>query len=224
MTTIVPERITVTIDAPEVGTPLAADEALRQFLDIFELLTAAGGVDASPVLWKLVDISKRNPVTMVAEAVSRLAGFPIEDVARREKAVLSEAIIDLTTRRRVPRWMDKSARLRAQSLFNRNTLTIGRTNINFAIPDQLDATIVEHSAKAAVSTLQVYEQSLEPIDRSRTEVGSVEAYVISAETHYGHPALRVKERLSGAEIVCVLLDELVESVGIEHNWAEVWKN
>jgi len=229
VTDTVPERITVTIDSPGAGAPLAADDALRQFLDLFELLTAAGGTEASPVLWKLVDISKRNPVTMIAEAVSKVPGLPIETIAtraRREKERLAEAITDLTSRQRVPRWMDRSARLRAQSLFKRNSEGIGRTSIRlFDGQDRPEATIVDLNARAAVTTLQRFEESLaESKERLRTEIGSIEGYIVSLETYYGHPAVRVKERLSSEEIVCVLPDEMAESTGIEHNWNEVWKS
>ena len=167
-----------------------------------------------------------SPVKMVAEAVSKVPGVSVEAIARREKAALSEAVAELTTRRRVPRWMDKSARNRALSLFKRNTSGIGKTNIKFALRDRADATIVDRTAREAVRTLENYERDLAEsvADKSRIEVGSIEANFLSGDPHYGRPAIRVKDRLTGTEIVCVLSDELAEQAGVEHNLWDIWKN
>lgn len=56
----------------------------------------------------------------------------------------------------------------------------------------------------------------------RTEFGSIEGEIADATTHYGAPAIRIRERLTSAEVICVLPRDLADTVGREHNWLEIW--
>jgi hypothetical protein len=154
-----------------------------------------------------------------------VAGFAAEPIARIEKDSLAVSIDQLTISRRVPEWMDSSARSRALALFKRNVNGIGRTDIKFSDSAPL-TTIVESKARIAVSTLEDYDNYNHGIDAdfSRSEIGSIEGDVISAIPYYGHPAFFVKERLTGIEVPCVIPDELESKIGLEHNWSEVWSN
>lgn len=60
-------------------------------------------------------------------------------------------------------------------------------------------------------------------DLTRTETGSIEGQVLEAMTFYGRPALRIRERITGAEVVCVFAEELAERIGREHKWHNVWR-
>lgn len=58
---------------------------------------------------------------------------------------------------------------------------------------------------------------------ARTEFGSIEGQVTDTTTFYGHPAVRIRERISGADVLCVLSATLAERVGVERNWSDVWR-
>jgi hypothetical protein len=224
VTTTTPEKITVTLDAPGVGMPLAADDAMRQFLDIFEMLKSAGGDEASPVLWELVGASMNSPITIVCQAVAKTPGVDIEKIAHREKAVLSQSLSELITTHRVPRWMDGNVRARAKNLFRRNTNGIGRTNIQFDDEPKKSTVIVESAARAVLSILETYERELiETEDKSRREVGSIDGIVTKAATFYGRPAVFVLDRITGTEIPCILSDDMIVTTATEHSWAEVYR-
>ena len=40
---------------------------------------------------------------------------------------------------------------------------------------------------------------------------------------HSRPALKVIERLSGREVVCVLTDDPARKIGQDHHWSEVWQ-
>ena len=66
-----PERVTISIvsSAGEDG-PLTVDDATRQILDFFEMLSAAGGEDGKLISWRLVSVSMRSPLSVTAEPFS----------------------------------------------------------------------------------------------------------------------------------------------------------
>jgi len=130
VTGMAPERITVTITS-SIGedAPLTVNDAMRQILDFFGLLSAAGGDEASLIAWQLVDISMHSPLRATAEAVPTTPGVIVEPIARREKFALAVSIEALVTKSAIPSWMDRPARDRAKALFARNTNGIGRTDI-----------------------------------------------------------------------------------------------
>jgi hypothetical protein len=223
---MVPERVTISIiSAAGEDAPLTVDDATRQILDFFEMLTAAGGEEGKLISWQLVSVSMQSPLSVTAEPFSDVPGTPGNEIARREKASLAASLEELTTRRRVPTSMPRPARQRAKSFFERNTKRIGRTDIKF---DEHSPPLIiqERTALAATSALEAAaadEAAPPSLDLTRTEVGSVEGYVIEAARFYGRPAARIRERITGAEVVCIMSDELAERIGPEHNWRDVWQ-
>jgi hypothetical protein len=216
-----PERVTVTIQSSTgEAAPLTVRDAMRQLLDFFDLLSAAGGEEGKLVSWRLVDVSMASPLSATAEAFSDIPGILAETVARREKSKVSHLFSEVTERGQVPEWMDDATRAKARSFFNRNLNGIGRTAIKFDDRAPL-VVVVERSARAAIAAFETAER-LETEDLSRSEIGSVEGNVIRLETYHGQPTLRIQERLHGTSIPCVLSAALAASIGHQHDWAEVW--
>jgi len=217
------ERVTVTIrpSAGEAGL-LRVQDAMHQILDFFDLLSAAGGEDSKAVSWRLVDVSMASPLTATAEAFSDVPGVQAEMIARREKGRLVTSIREITESRRIPAWMDSSARAKARALFNRNLNEIGRTDIKF--DEQTPITIIsERSARTALVVLDSPDKAQHgEDDLSRSEMGSVEGSIIRLETYHGRPSIRLAERVTDKEISCILSPSLAQQIGPQHNWTEVW--
>jgi hypothetical protein len=218
-----PERVTISI-ASSAGedAPLTVEDATRQILDFFEILTAAAGDDGKLISWRLVSISMESPISVTAESFSDIPGVPVNEIARREKAALAKSIEDLTAKRPPPSRMRRAVRQHARAFFERNTRSIGRTVI------RLDDTeppivIVDRTARAAVSALEAVSPPSDTSDLSRTEVGSIEGYVTQAFTSYGRPAVGIRELLTNTTVSCVFSEELAERIGVEHNWRDVWR-
>ena len=220
-----PERVTVTISSSAgENEPLIVADAMRQLLDFFELLSSAGGSEGESIDWQLVEISMNSPLKATAQAVAKVPGVLAAPIARREKAAVRYSL-NQAIHSRAPDWADAGVRNRAKSLFTRNTSTIGRTSIQFET-DAPPTTINQVVARQVLSRIEDYEkeQIKKVEDQTRTEYGSIEAVVIELIKHYNHPALRVRERLTGDEVVCVVSPELAEVYGPQHNWSEVWSS
>jgi hypothetical protein len=228
VTKMASERVTVTVES-SIGesAPLTVEDAMRQILDFFELLDAAGGDRASTIVWTLVAISMKSPLQATAEAVSAYPGVVAEDIARQEKATLSAAIHEMTDLQQVPQWMAPADRDRARRMFLRNTNGIGKTSIRF--DEDKPLTVIEPKrANSAVITLEQFEyMELAPrveIDLSRDEYGSIEGFVLSEAPFRGQPAIRLRERLSGTELWCVFSPQVAGRAGRSHSWEDSWSN
>ena len=220
--TMVPEQVTVTIRSSAGGeAPLTVQDAMRQILDFFDLLSAAGGEDGKAVSWRLVAVSMASPLSATAQAFSDAPGILAEIVARQEKDQLSQLFHEVTEKGRVPEWMDYVTRVKARAFFNRNLNGIGRTDIKFDEEAPLTV-IVERSARAAISAFERSERAEAEDDLSRAEIGSVEGKIIRLDTYHGQPAIRLQERLQGWQFPCVLSPSLADQIGHQHDWAEVW--
>jgi hypothetical protein len=220
-----PERVTLTIrSSAGEDAPLTVDDATRQILDFFDLLSASGGPEGALVSWRLVSISMKSPLSLTAEPFSDVPGIPVQVVARREKMALAESIREMTTMGHVPEWMDRPARQRARAFFGRHARSIGRTDVLLE-DDSPPIIIVPRNAEIAESALakEPAREESTTSDLARVEMGSIEGQVLETTTYYGHPAVRIRERITGAEVLCVLSAELAERVGVERNWRDVWQ-
>jgi hypothetical protein len=216
-----PERVTVTIrSSTGEEAPLTVQDAMRQLLDFFDLLSAAGGEEGKVISWRLVEVSMASPLSATAEAFSDVPGILAQTIARQEKDQVSQLFREITEQGQVPQWMDDATRTKARAFFNRNLNGIGRTDIKFDDRAPL-VIVVERSARAAIAAFETADR-FETEDLSRSEMGSVEGNVIRLETYHGQPALRIQERLHGTQIPCVLSAALAENIGHHHDWAEVW--
>jgi hypothetical protein len=221
---MVPERVTLTIrSSAGEDAPLTVDDATRQILDFFEMLSASGGPEGTRVSWRLVDISMKSPLKLTAEPFSDDPGIPVQAVARREKRALAESFREMTTVGRVPDWMDRPVRRRAQSFFARHTRSIGRTDV---LLDESAPPIIIIPQNAAIAETALAKEPADPPparNLTRTEIGSIDGQVTDTTTYYGHPAVRIRERVTEADVVCVLSASLAERVGVQHNWRDVWQ-
>lgn len=224
MTAMAPEKITVTITS-SIGedAPLTVSDAMSQILDFFELLSAAGGDQASLIDWQLVDVAMQSPLRATAEAIPKMPGVATEPIARREKVALESSFERMVVRGEVPEWMNDAARSRAKALFGRNMNGIGRMDIQF-YEDAPLTRIDQRQARIAVEAIENVEKASTEADLSRVEMGSLEGDVLLTGPYRGQPAIQLRERLSGLDVWCVFAPELAKQVGPQHSWEETWRN
>lgn len=216
------ERVTIQVES-NIGEdgPLTVMDTLHQFMDAFELLAAAVAQEAGgeKIKWRLEKLSKNSPATAVAVAYSVDPAVVVGPLVYHGKRRLSSAIEGLGSGDVAPWLRDKSAL--AKSLFRRNLNGIGRTIFDFD-DDAPRTVLVEKNARRALKSIETYESKKDEEDRSRSEFGSLDAYVAEAKTYHGRPAIYVKDRLSGRIVPCVLNDRLAEQVGQTHSWQDAW--
>jgi hypothetical protein len=167
--------ITVRSNLGEDG-PLAVQDALRQILDYFDLLSIAQGEsDRHRVTWHLVSIAMASPLTAVAEAVALEPGVPVAAISRLARERVGSGIASVAERGLIPAWMDEEAQEKTRGILARNLDGLGRTDLHLDRDSPVIA-IVERTARAGLLALDraaLDRQSNEP-DLSRTELGSIE--------------------------------------------------
>lgn len=215
-------RVTIEVES-NIGEdgPLTVTDTLHQFLDAFELLSASAAQesDGKKIKWRLVSLSKNSPARAIGEAYSDDPSIPIGPVVRRAKIRLSDGFKELAAGNVVP-WVERSSHT-AKALFRRNLNGVGRTIFDLG-SDAPRAVVVEKTARFALKSIERFEGDRQQEDKSRSEFGSIDAYVAEAKTWHGRPALYVRERLSNKIVPCVLSEAAAQAVGPTHSWADAW--
>lgn len=216
-------RVTIEVESNIGGDgPLTVNDALQQFLDAFEMLSAAAAQeqDGKKIKWRLISMSKNSPARATAEAYSDDPSIPLHAVMFRAKVRAQEGLSELVNGNVVP-WVGASAQS-AKSLFKRNLNGIGRTIFDFG-ETAPRAYIVEKLARSGLRAIERFEANREQLDdKSHSEFGSIDAHVSEAKTWKGQPALYVRERLSNKVVPCVLSDSAAAVAGPSHSWSDAW--
>lgn len=210
------ERMTVVIVPQDGGGDgLTVEDAMRQVLDVFELLAADGNANGQ-VVWRLLEATTNSPFRVVAEATPSTPGADIDAIAKQQKREFSENISSLRKGRIPAAWSTGERRKRATSLFKR-TRSIAKTIIGDPIDNPIevtraDADIAEHTLSAVP----------EHFEKPRDQIGSVDGFLIQVGTHYGKPAIQIRDRKSGLEMWCQIPEQFRSLIATEANFDDVW--
>jgi len=124
---LAPGQVSITVRSSlgENG-PLAVQEALRQVLDYFDLLSLAHGPDGrQSIRWNLVAVTTASPLTAVGGAVASEPGIPVAATSRLARERVGTGLASIAERGLVPEWMDGEAQEKARGLLLRNLGGIG---------------------------------------------------------------------------------------------------
>ncbi|MGE3142595.1 MAG: hypothetical protein AB7L65_04695 [Hyphomonadaceae bacterium] len=205
---------------------LSVADAMQQVLDYFALLAKAEARDPTSdlrVIWRLESASTNSPLTIEATPVSSSPEFPVDRQAAQAKFALATGLKQLLQAETKPAWIDDEAEGIVHRILARNMNGIGKTEF-FPSSDQAPLVVDARTALRAENFLQVVAatEAAKVVDLTRREHGSIEGYVSTVTTHYGKPAITLRERLSRREVKCVLSGASAEKIGREHNWTEAW--
>jgi hypothetical protein len=212
----VPERIKITV-RPSGAHPdvLTIEDAMRQVLDIFEMLEDAPGVE-----WKLVTASTNSPLQVVAEAISFESSVDVTVVARTQKQNLAKSLREIA-RGESP--SDPAFKTNiAKRLLSRNLNGVGATELDFEIGEPI--VVTPRVAEEAIAALG--KKPSEFFDRvvTREEVGSIEGTLSYVGTHYNRPAVRIVAAHGQGAIWCWLSDELQAEFQDKATYRDVWQH
>ncbi len=226
--TKIPETVTIVVHPSGTDADnLTVADAMQQVLDTFELLSKAEVKDDSlgaSVVWRLERASTNSPFTVEATPVSSNPEISIDRQALNTIHAFQEGINSILHAKGKPQWIDQESEGTLKRILARNLNGIGRTDIFSGYHDA--PTSIDHrSARRAQNYLEVLaaEEALKVEDLTRKEYGSIEGHVTDATTWHGRPAFRMRARLSGKELICILSKAEAASIGEEHNWSEVFK-
>jgi hypothetical protein len=217
----VAEKVKVTIRAsgahPDV---LTVQDAMRQVLDIFELLTADYH---SGVEWKLVSATTNSPFHLEGEATSFEPAVDVSVIARAQKISVGAGLRSLSNGR-PPRDWDNKRLSTAKRLFNRNLNGVGSTAIDFEIGTE-PILITPTRAREAILVLETKAPNqLYELPNIREEIGSVEGTLSELSTYYNSPAVRIVDARTHQWIWCRLSDELQSEFEDKTKFSDIWSH
>lgn len=210
---------------------LTVADALRQVLDIIELLDLSDTADAGAAdetVWRLSYATTNSPFEIGAEATSKDPTLSVSAKARLTKvavrAMLGELLGESVANERSNTLaLGSKEEAVISRILARNLNGIGRTDLDFG--DNITPATIVHAnaavAKNAIEKARLLRDSLKP-DLTRTEYGSFEGEIVSAGMHHNNPATVIRHRLTGEKVTCVFPTEIAYRIGSQHNWHEVW--
>jgi hypothetical protein len=197
---------------------LTIRDAVDQVRDVFELAES----DDPSVAWKLVSATTNSPLTIVAELVavepniSPVALAALADARTRE---LREGFDALERGAIIPSWARGRKANTLKRLLNRSLNGIGRTDVQINNEPERE-TITPQTAQRALRAMDAAPE----IDRARAEVGSIDGEYVEIGTHYAHPAIKLKERKTGADIWCWVSEGDLERFSERVKAVDVWRH
>ena len=221
------EFVTITVHpSVQEGESLTVHDAMQQVLDVINLLEQAADAavtDGPKIVWRLHSATTNSPFSVRAEGASSDPSVSVAIRAIQAKRVVARSLAALTTDEPPPAWMNTPALKTAKRVADRNLNGIGKTEID-SEGDAERITLVPYNARTASNGIAraLLEEGLLEVDQSHTEYGSAEGVVLAATTYYRHPAIYLKERLSGDRVICVFTSEAAQEAGSKNSLDVVW--
>jgi hypothetical protein len=210
------DRMTVVIQGRD---GITVEDAMRQVLDTFDLVSRADPDSINSIKWDLVSATTNSPLTIVAEAKPVHRGTDVRRIAARQKAQFRRCVLELREGRVPSAWNSTEDRKKAKSWLRRTKDSVKATIVE---TDDEDAAI-EVTALDAVAAENALELPPYPT-KFKDQLGSIEGFLTSVETHYHKPAIRVRDRKSGASVLCIVPEEfrakIASAAGLEDIWRE----
>lgn len=217
------ELVTLVVRAPAAHPEvLSVQDAMRQVLDFFDLLTPED--QARPgLVWNLAFASTNSPLKVIGEAASLDPSVDVSVIAKTQRQVVAEQLRALASGRRPARTISKRKRDTYRRIFSRNTNGIGQTDAilgNSIVPILITPAVAVTGIGALAEEREIDALVLE--DRSREEIGSIEGQLLDVGTDYNQPAILIRERKTGSEIWCRVDASVKHKISEEARFEDVW--
>ncbi len=177
------------------------------------------------VVWKLVSVSMNSPFGATAEAISYDPIINIDEAAGRQKSKLKRGMESVLKGVIPEEWTSDEGRKIVDRVLSRNKDGIGKTCI--IVDFAKESKPIEVTPQLAISARSEIHKSpfyLVAEEMPHRELGSIDGYLIAVGSHYGKPAIQVKDRLTGEEIWCRVPDETVNSISKAMVLDDIWKH
>jgi hypothetical protein len=220
------ERLIVSVDAPSRSPDLLrVQDVFQHVLELFDLVSESDPGNDGNIVWRLVSVNMNSPLTVTAEAIAArpdISNIDVEQIARKQKTEFSKNYASLRSGRVPAAWQSGHRRRVAKSIMARNHDGIGRTNIDFGFPLDEVAPVVLTQEDAEIAILALDADPLSILGKVKDQVGSVEGKLMEVLTHYGKPAIRLRERRTNADVICIIPDEFKHQIADRASIEDVW--
>lgn len=196
---------------------LSVEDAVRQILDIVKLASAEAA-DEEKLDWQLIYATTNSPLSIEVEAFGKEGGN-IDAVAQYAKASFAKKLLEIDDGHIPEAWASGPLNAHAKALFKRNTNGIGLTDIIFT-----DTQAIKITHSFAEKAAWLLEKPRETADKTHTEIGSIDAYLIEVGAHYNEPAIKVRNRLTGALLWCRVTESERDAISESTKLADVWEH
>ncbi len=218
------ERVKVVVQ-PSASHPdiLSIQDAMRQVLDFFDLLTPEDE-DSTHFVWNLKVATTNSPLTVEGEAVSLSPDLDVTVLAVRQKAILEDSLNAIRQGKIPSKFLSRRRRTTLRRLFVRNMNGIGRTEAILTTPNE-PVLVTPKIAQQGVRFLDIEDSEMDSLllkDRQREERGSLEGVLLDVGMEYNRPAILIRERKSGRDIWCRVSEEQSQEISSSATFADVW--
>lgn len=200
---------------------LTIQDAVEQIRDLFALADS----DRAGVAWKLVFATTNTPLTVAGEMVAMVPDLAPEElaaIAHQATAEFDEGLAALMDGGIIAPWAQGRKAESLKRVLARTLNGIGRTDIH--INDEAEAEVLTPTVAAVgLRAIERLNRAAGEIDRSRTEVGSIEGEYLQLGHHYAHPAIKVRERKTGHEVWCWLSEHDLKKFSDTVRAEDVWR-
>jgi hypothetical protein len=219
------ERLIVSVDS-SLHSPdtLEVHDVFQHIIELFQLVSESDPGNDGDIVWRLVNVSMNSPLTVTAEAVAARPemNIDVDQIARNQKRNFSSNYAALRSGRIPGAWQSTHNRKIVKNVLDRNLNGIGRTNIDFELPEEEATPIIltPDDAEIAVHTLEI--ESVDVLGKPKEQIGSIEGKLVEVTTYYGKPAIRLKERRSDNEVICIVPEEFKHEISDTASIEDVW--
>jgi hypothetical protein len=202
----------------------SVDDLLDQVRDYFEILKGVEEAIAEDgrraIEWRIVRATTNSPISFEAQAFPKDFAVNIEQRADIVTRQTWAGLIGLQTMKERPPYFTQKVLERAERLFERITNGLAETIIDSGL-DLEPIDITPAIASRAVANARAV---LRPEAKPYKEIGSIEGHLESTERDgWGRPILRVKHRLTGDSIKCVVSGAAVSELEARQI-RDIWRN
>ena len=161
-----------------------------------------------------------SPLIVTAEAVPVRYGVQTEAVAERQKRAFTRNY-NLLKAGTIPReWSAPKNREVVNRFLARSRAGIGRTTVDVGLTTENLIVITKEDADQAAVTVAI---NAPKQSRTKEQIGSIEGHLLQIASHYGHPAIQIRDRRTKEEIWCVVPEAFQHEVSESTSVEDVWK-
>lgn len=199
------------VDLDAAGAPPASD-SVRALLALIDALSSEGG----ELDWRLTGVSLNSPLRAEVTAFTSM-GEDVSDARTAHAVDTAFAVLEATNDNEpetAVRALSGDQRKRLRAILTPIKDRAGLVKI--LAPGRPERVLRADRAATILNAIASAPK------RRTQELGSIEGQILAATTHYGSPALRIREFLSDREVLCVFARDVQREIGDSHTLAEIW--
>lgn len=217
------ERMVVVVKPTGDQQNLTVEDAMRQVLDVFDLLAITPSDTGQEVVWRLIEAKTSSPpFTVTAEAAAKpgtdVDPQLIDRAAREKKRRLANEVHSFQQGKLPESWEEARAQRIVSDLLQRI-----RHGILVEVAEATNQTpTFTIGEREAILAEKVLELPVADAGQIKDQMGTVEGVLIEVTTWWNRPAIVISEGKTHAKVTCIIDKE--QSEKIAGTFEDVWSH